>query len=809
MFQERTLADRLQAAPLFPGEISMSKREIAEACAQMGRRQVLKAFAGAVGGVALGACGGGAEAAGVGSTAQLNASNVPNELVISLPAGSQTNYPLQFGRAFRKGDIPGLPHVALDGAPLALQQVDVKTLHDDCSVKFAVISVVVPLLDTRERVLSITNKAVTRAQPAETVANMLTKYDFEAQIGLAVGGRPLAGAPISARAMLSSLSDARLAEETAVSGGGVNSRYWTVGPVCTTVLLCDHTTKRWDVGTNATKAIRPMFHVQFWPSIGKYHVRHILEVADVTKLKDETGLDVTFTTGQAAPVTRLTQTGAYVYAGTFQTRAYWGGTQVPRANVKHGVAYMASTMAMPNFNPSITMNASSVTSYESDWASKGKALGANGYWQKGMAATGGRQDLGLIPKWDVVALYSGAAHMHDIAEKHSEMAGSWRFYLREGDASKTIFGSTLGRGRVVSKLSRPLQWRELTGSLRTGPDGYTVDGTLGSADSWAEDSAHTPGLFWFSYLTTGEAIWHERLQQVAAWSQFIVNSGLAYNSVGNGRASTDLILNGLQSRAYGWQMRNRARAWWASLDGSPEKSLFDQALTDAAAQRAGLYDVPGMLVGNPIRDAWNTNHARWFQDYSTPTPRPNALQYWEGKGPYSSAQFIGSMGSAPDDWGGGAQAPWMRHFISLCLNHAVELGATVVQPLAVWASFQTISIANGPEPRHIADYAVPDIKADGSFYQTLADLYDGWPNNADTDASPPSLPVSSAGGIPGSGAPNTYTVSMDNYAAIATAALAMSSKHPSGNSAWNFIRPWAENTLYYNHDPRYAIIPRN
>lgn len=730
----------------------------------------------------------------------------PNELVVSLPSGSETNYPFQFGRAFPEGEISGEPQVFLAGAPVALQQADVKTRYGDGSVKFAVISVVLPTLGTTEQVLSIANKAVGAAPAAETRANMLANYDFEATINVAVSGTPVAGAPVSARAMLTALTDAGLAAETAA--GGVNSRYWTVGPVCTTVLLCDHTTKAWDIGTNATRAIRPMFHVQFWPSIGKYHVRHILEVADVTKLKDETGLDVTFTTGQAAPVARLTQSGVYIFAATYQSRAYWGGTAVPRCNARHGVSYLASTMAMPNYDSSIVMNAAALASYATNWAGQSKTLNAPGYWQKAMATTGGRQDLGLTPKWDVVAMYSGAAHMHEIGETHAELAGSWAFFFREGSDTKNIFGATPGRGRVISKVSRPTQFMyDGNGNMVIGgADGFTVDGALGLRDGWQHDHAHTPGMFWFQYLTTGSAFWYEKLIQLAAWSQFLTNPGAQFNSVGSGLSSADMVLNGVQSRGWGWQVRNRARAWWASVDGSVERSLFNKTLTDAVAQRAGLYDVPGLMVGNPIRDAWNANHLQFYQP-NTPTPRPNALQYWEGRGPYTEAQFIGSIGSVPDDWGTGAQAGWMRDYITMCLNHAVELGFVDARPLADWAAFQTIAIANSSEPRHIADFVFPDIKATGGYYQTLEDIYDGWPHNAD-GATPFSMQASNANGFPGAGAPNTFAVTVELYGSIASAAIAMSSTAPGQTAAWSFIRPWHQNTVFYNHDPRYAIVSR-
>ena len=129
--------------------------------------------------------------------------------------------------------------------------------------------------------------------------------------------------------------------------------------------------------------------------------------------------------------------------------------------------------------------------------------------------------------------------------------------------------------------------------------------------------------------------------------------------------------------------------------------------------------------------------------------------------------------------------------------------------MADWVAYQTIAIANGAEPRHIADYVFPDLKSDMAYYQSLADIYDGYSNDADTDASPPSMPVSSALGFSGSGAPNTYGVTMENYGVIAAAALSMSSGAPGGASARTFVSPWYSASVYYNHDPRYAIIPRS
>jgi hypothetical protein len=777
---------------------------------------IVKSIAGALGTLQLSACGGG----GGGSTPDTSGGggpvtgggggeaprpvNAANVLRVRLPAGSETNYPLQFGRPFVAGEIAETPTVFVDGVQVTAQ-VDVKTRHADGSVRFAVVSLVLPTLDTTERVIAFGNAPAPTVTPT-TIASMLADFDFDATIEVESEGASLAGAPVSARAMLSALTDSALAAET--SAGGTQSRYWTQGPICTTVLLCDHANKAYDIGTNATKAMRPMFHVQFWPTIRRFHVRHILEVADVTKLKDEIGLTVRFKTGRSAPATRLEQAAVNFYLGTWQSRAYWGGNDLPLAHVRHDVAYLAQTRTVPNYDPSITMNEAALGSYATDWAARSKALQTTGYWTKAMAATGGRPDIGLMPKWDVVALYAGAAHMHAIGLAHAELAGSWAFYFREGDATKTTFDAVSGQGRVVSKLSRPTAFLyDGNGQIKSGSatDKFVIDGSFkASGDGWAHDHAHTPGMFWWQYLSTGQAFWQEKLLQLAAWSQFVVNPGLGYSTIANGESNTSLILNGVQVRGWGWQFRNRARAWWVSMEGSAEQKLFDKSLRDAIAHRAGVVDLAGEMVGHPVRDAWNTNHAKWYATGPTPA-RPNPLAYWDRQGVYTAANF--PTGVPPTNSNGTGNALWMQNFVTLSLGHAVDLGYAEAAPLLRWSGTLVIAIANSKEPRHLADYAFPDVKNSGEFYQSLDDIYDNYSHDAD-GSLPAGMPASSASGFPGGGSPNTYGVTVEGYGSIAAAAIASAHGATGQSAAWSVLTPWHRGSVYYSHDPRYAILPR-
>jgi hypothetical protein len=266
-------------------------------------------------------------------------------------------------------------------------------------------------------------------------------------------------------------------------------------------------------------------------------------------------------------------------------------------------------------------------------------------------------------------------------------------------------------------------------------------------------------------------------------------------------------MNGVQPRGFGWQFRGRARAWWAALDGSGERSLFQQALTDATAMRVGLYDLPGVMIGNAIRDAWNLNHRTW---YGTATVgRPNPFGYLEPKGGYTPDQFLTAVGKPlPTDSGGGAVAPWMQNFIGISVWHAVELGFEAARPLAEFAVRQPTLIALSSEPRHIADYVLPDVKTDGSYYQSPSDLYDGYLHDAD-GSTPSVMPANSLSGFAAAGVPNTYSVTVEGYGSIAAAALAMANGASDQALAWKVVLPWYENCAYLTHDPRYAIIPRS
>jgi hypothetical protein len=370
-------------------------------------------------------------------------------------------------------------------------------------------------------------------------------------------------------------------------------------------------------------------------------------------------------------------------------------------------------------------------------------------------------------------------------------------HFREGNAAKTIAG-TPGRGRVLSKMAggRPTQcWFAVTPAAG---DELTYETPQTGRDGWGADDAHTPGLYFTQYLTTGSYFWHEKLLQLGAYSFFFVNPGASFNSIGNGRASTDMVLNGVQLRAVGWQIRNRARAGWAALDGSPEKTLFDQSVADALAQRAGVYGVPGMMTANPIRVAWDTNHLTWWAG-ALSTPRPNPMGW--------SDNIIFIATPQPSD-GNGWAAVWQHNYCAVALAHAHELGYANAKPLADWFARASIAIATSTEPRHLGDYWVPNRKTDNTWYQSAADIWATYDFDA-SGVNPTDMPANPASGFPGSGALGTFGVTCERYGSISAGAIAAVNGATNAAAAWSVVQPWHAATVLYAYDPRWAIIPRS
>ena len=159
---------------------------------------------------------------------------VTDSITITERAGvSSSNYPVQIGRPFLQGEIPNYPQAVVNGSAV-LTQADVKQRYSDGSVKHAILSFLIPSLAANATItVTFQNQTSGNNTPLTTAQMEDPAYNFDAQMALSAPSCPGCSAgTASARAML--------------DAGAYT--YWTSGPVATTVIIADHTTKAYDLG---------------------------------------------------------------------------------------------------------------------------------------------------------------------------------------------------------------------------------------------------------------------------------------------------------------------------------------------------------------------------------------------------------------------------------------------------------------------------------------------------------------------------------------------------------------------------------
>ncbi len=136
-----------------------------------------------------------------------------------------------------------------------------------------------------------------------------------------------------------------------------------------------------------------------------------------------------------------------------------------------------------------------------------------------MPNTGGRNDLGVLTKWDVNYLCSQTPQNERSIRVHALMCGGWRIAMRRKSTRRIIPVSAVresyaGLGTIQST------WR-VYGSSNAG---YTTP--TPNASLWVEDTAHRPNMLFLSYFITGEPQFLDLIHDNAAAQQGGLAPGL-------------------------------------------------------------------------------------------------------------------------------------------------------------------------------------------------------------------------------------------------------------------------------------------
>ncbi len=378
-----------------------------------------------------------------------------NFLTIREVAGERTrNYPVQIGRAFARGEIRNTPAAVIDGEP-APTQADVKTRWPDGSVEHVIVSFLLPVLEPGQIVRVDFEDRQDPGGAGLSLAAMLDpRYDFDARMELTEG-----------------LTVAASAREMLQAG---EFQYWTSGPIATTILLADHSPRRrFDLGFDAHRSYRPIFHVTFWPQIERVRVRFIGEVAHAEALQDLV-YSLALKLGQASPETVYRRENLRQHAASRWTREFWIGGAPPEVEIDHNLADLAGTKLLADSGPAVSEE--EMEAGFTAWRGAAREALGTGNWDTRME---GQARMPVLPVWTRRWLATADRRMRQQAFGNAELAAAWPVHVRG--------------------TARP-------------PVGPVSDG------GWVASRPHQPDAFSPQYLLSGDFFYLEQMHFWADWS---------------------------------------------------------------------------------------------------------------------------------------------------------------------------------------------------------------------------------------------------------------------------------------------------
>ena len=282
-------------------------------------------------------------------------------------------------------------------------------------------------------------------------------------------------------------------------------------------------------------------------------------------------------------------------------KVFWIGEQ-PQVNVRHDAEYLIGTLALPNYDTSLVIPEKTIEEWDTKWKKAGDAPMSVGLSVKGMATTGGRPDIGILPQWSVLALLTGDKRLLDATNGTADLAGSWSIHYRDKNTDRPVslidypYMTILGRAgdtknpNKVDPATNKKGFYEAFPTLVKGQD----------KSPYQHDSAHQPGFSYLSYVLTGDYYHLEELQFWAMWNVFSSNPGYRKNVQG--------LLWRQQVRGIAWSFRTLAQAAYITPDNDRLKGHFKQVLKSnidygiatfvkpETANKIGIFTGPGSIV---------------------------------------------------------------------------------------------------------------------------------------------------------------------------------------------------------------------
>jgi hypothetical protein len=236
-------------------------------------------------------------------------------------------------------------------------------------------------------------------------------------------------------------------------------------------------------------------------------------------------------------------------------KVVWTGAAAePSLRVRHHMPYFMASKAVWNYNLNIkipeTVLEAQYTSLQKKRLEQ-KSLGPMGNMMVTpyFPMTGGRADIGPIPRWMATYLISQDDRALEIMMANADAAASAPIHFRDEDSGQPI---DLERNPYIA-----VRFGKSSPALPTVIDGTTI---------WSIDTSHQPSFAYIPYLISGEQFYLDELLFWSSWNMAAINPSYRGGSAG--------LIHSDQIRGQAWGIRAIGEAARITPDNHPLKSYF-------------------------------------------------------------------------------------------------------------------------------------------------------------------------------------------------------------------------------------------
>lgn len=500
----------------------------------------------------------------------------------------QTNVPITIGQVFAEGDVHVSDSVyGMAGNAYIPMQIDVKALHNNGTVRHAILSFVLPKLASNQTI-ELLKRANTSTPQAIISPYSLLNSGFSSSIDVIVDG-------VAYKASVDDL----LKESkyiTWLSGSIVNE--WLVSAPLKNEQGVNH------------PHLTARFAVRSYVGINKARVDVTVEnnwayepnpqnfIYDAQVLID----------GHVV----FSQNALKHFHKSRWRKVFWSGID-PQIHVRHNSAYLMASKALPNYDTSFSISETGLTVINNRWLSSNTTPMGNGIVTTAMPMVGGRPDIGPLPQWAAMYLLSMDSRAKKITLGVGDLAGSWPIHYRDKitDLPMSIddypysglFGSRADK--TDPKTKRDYSFPDCF-DCSTSPFNYNPDAN------------HQPSMAYLPYLVTGDYYY---LEELHFWANFnFLKQNPYYRGYSKG------LVKSHEVRGQAWSLRTLGHAAYITPDLHPLKKYFTDKLnnnidfynnlyTYGNANQLGIISHSNIAYNTPSGKM--TGFAPWMDDFVT------------------------------------------------------------------------------------------------------------------------------------------------------------------------------------------------